>query len=125
MTIIINYLHMQYRTLLITLCGFILPTVLVFGQSGRITGKVIENDSKQTMTGVYVKLRNAVDSSTLEMVMTDKDGNFSFSGLMVGIKVIVTTSFLGYSDVNIAVVTQYGMKDLGVISLVSKAQAIG
>ncbi len=113
---------MKLHIAILILSGLLLQTI--HAQSGKLTGKIIDNDSKQSMPGVYVKVINTSDSSTIDMVVTEKDGSFNFKGLQPGKKYILDVSFLGYADLKMNVFTQAGTRDLGTLALFAKSQRI-
>jgi hypothetical protein len=114
---------MKIFDIIILLSIFILPGINA--QTCRLTGKIIDNDSKQSMPGVYVKIINIVDSGIVNMVSTDQDGIFNFTELKSGHKYLLNASFLGYTDLNMNIITAPGLKNIGTISLLPKSQAIG
>ncbi len=110
----------KYITIIISV--FILQNI--HAQPCKLTGTIIDNDSKQSMPGVYVKIINTVDSAILDLVTTDKDGIFNFKGIKAGQKIKLNASFLGYSDLNLRILTQAGLKNMGILTLFAKSQSI-
>jgi hypothetical protein len=62
----------------------VLQSLQIKAQTCNITGKILDKDSKQSMAGVYVKIRNVPDSSILSLIITETDRSFNIPGLVDG-----------------------------------------
>ena len=114
---------MRYLIFSCLFCFLALKPAL--SQNFSITGKILDNDSKQPLPGVYVTLRNGADSSLITVIMTDASGVFTFPNLSLRRRYIVTTSFLGYGDIYRRVYPKQGVFDLGTMVISPVAKNIG
>ena len=80
---------------------FVITGSAVFAQTGKISGKVSDQKSGETLIGVTVRIKG-----TTKGIATDVDGKYSLTGLSAG-NYILTFQYVGYetkeiSDVEVA-----------------------
>lgn len=80
----------------IVLIAFLLTSFLGFSQTIEVTGTVLDDATGTTIPGVNVQVKNSN-----QFTVTDMDGNFKFSGLTAGAKLVFTS--IGYRDVGVTV----------------------
>lgn len=80
----------------IVLIAFLLTSFLGFSQSIEVTGKVLDSSTGTSIPGVNVQVKNSN-----QFTVSDIDGNFKFSGLTAGAKLVFTS--IGYKDVEVTV----------------------
>lgn len=103
---------------------------IIFGnaataQSFKLTGKLADSETKETLPGVYVTLKNIRDTAAITVVVSDKSGQFTFSNLDSKTKFVLTASYLGYVELRVPVQSKSGMIDLGMLLMTPKTQQIG
>lgn len=74
---------------------FVIISAAVFAQAGKISGKVSDKKTGETLIGVTVKIKGTTKGSS-----TDVDGKFVLGGLDAG-KYTVEASYVGYATKNI------------------------
>ncbi len=84
-------------------CMFLAYSVNGLGQQTItvITGKVVEQSTREPMEFVNVSLFRTNDSTTVDGVFTDKNGGYKFSGVKEG-KYYLKISFLGFEPLKTA-----------------------
>ena len=85
---------MRKLHLLLTLSFFHL---VLFSQTGTITGKVTDRQTNEALAGASVSIKGSSNSA-----VTNDDGNFSFQKVNVG-RVILRISFVGYETIELLV----------------------
>lgn len=75
---------------------FVIIGVAAFAQTGKISGKVTDKKSGETLIGVTVKIKG-----TTTGMGTDVDGKYSLNGLAAG-KYILTFQYVGYNTKEIS-----------------------
>lgn len=98
---------------------------IAHSQSFKLTGKMVDSDSKEAIAGVYVTVKNASDTTKTVTVVTNSTGSFNFSNLQLKNKYLLYGSFLGYSGVSQLVTSNAASKDLGIILMKQQANRIG
>ncbi|MBE0539463.1 MAG: TonB-dependent receptor [Ignavibacterium sp.] len=85
-------------------------------ESGKITGKVFDNDSKHSIEYANIVLLSTLDSSLINGTITDANGIFTLSGVKPG-KYLVDVRFIGYKSVsfNVDINASNKFVDLGEI----------
>lgn len=92
-----------------------------FGQDSRVTGVLVDSESKKPLPFVQVALFDSQDSTSPESFGdTDESGRFSLQ-VNPG-EYALKAFFLGYSDLNIPNVKVSGTEDLGTLELKSENQ---
>lgn len=104
------------RRFLLIVFSFLI-SVAVYAQTGTVTGRILDEVSKEPLPGA-----NAVLKGTALGSITDLDGYFSFGGVPTGDQVIVI-SYVGYENIEKMINITSGTTDLGTINL--KLGAIG
>jgi hypothetical protein len=100
--------QLNFKRAIITALFVIISTAL-FAQTGKISGKVSDKKSGETLIGVTVKI-----AGTTKGVATDVDGRFLIGALTVG-KYTIEASYVGYTTktmTNIEVTTGTTVVDL-------------
>lgn len=90
-------------------------SVALAGQTD-LSGRIIDNASGESIEYASVTLHSAQDSSLINGVVTDQNGQFHFSKLSAG-NVYIMAQFLGYETYYSDAFTLSGTTDLGTISL--------
>jgi hypothetical protein len=107
------------RILIVILLGLITSS-LAFSQSGNLSGRVIDPETRQGIPSVLVSLNE-------NQVLTDADGNFLFLGVAVG-KASLTFSAPGYQsktlDVEVKDDTKVGEVEMLPVGVSADAQRI-
>lgn len=75
---------------------FCLSSTNVYAQSS-VSGKVLDNDNKETISFANVSLFHAQNKSLYEATQTSESGTFHFNNVPVG-SYIVSVSFMGYEN---------------------------
>ena len=70
---------------------FVIISVAVFAQTGKISGKVSDKKTGETLIGATVKIKGTTKGAS-----TDVDGNYVISGVSAG-KHIITLQYIGYN----------------------------
>lgn len=68
-----------------------------FSQKGQLTGRVLDESSKELMSYVTVSIHDLVDTSLIMGGITDNSGKFKLNGFDVGKSYLFKCSFIGYS----------------------------
>lgn len=95
--------------------------------NGKITGKIIDAQTKQIIEYCNVVLFNSKDSSMVNGTITDKEGRFTLSNLRPGIY-FLRASYIGYDNRtidSIRVTPRQPEVDLGIIALDEKTIELG
>ena len=71
--------------------------VMGLAQKGNLTGRVLDPDKKQPVAYASVGLLKAADSTVVSAQMTDKEGVFTFDGVVSG-KYFVKIYYVGYRE---------------------------
>ena len=71
--------------------------VVGLAQKGNLTGRVLDPDKKQPVAYASVGLLKAADSTVVSAQMTDKEGVFTFDGVVSG-KYFVKIYYVGYRE---------------------------
>lgn len=87
--------QLHLKKVLITLL-FVIIGVTVFAQTGKISGKVSDKKTGETLIGVTVKIKGTAKGAS-----TDAEGKFLLSALAAG-KYTLEASYVGYTTKNIA-----------------------
>jgi outer membrane receptor protein involved in Fe transport len=85
------------RKLFTSLLLFIISTTILTAQTGKITGKVFDAKSSETLVGVSVIIKGEQQRGAV----TDIDGNFTIENVPVGTH-IVSASYIGYTTKEIS-----------------------
>lgn len=100
-----------------------LPTLLllalihpVFGQSGFLVGKIVEESTKLPLEFVQVTLLHANDTIPVTSALTDQAGTFKLAEIPTG-SYHLSISFIGFETRSSAVFSVNGDADLGIFSL--------
>ena len=105
---------MQKKVLLAILAIFVAN--LSFAQSGSVVGKILDEESGESLIGVSVLV-----AGTSKGTVTDLDGAFKITGLDVG-KTTLQFSYIGYATLEREVMLSAGQSvDLGTIEMASSA----
>ena len=74
---------------------FVIISVTVFAQTGKISGKISDKKTGETLIGVTVKIKGTTKGSS-----TDVEGRYVIGGLAVG-KYAIEASYIGYTTKSI------------------------
>src|SRR5689334_23093517 len=80
---------------MILLYGLLCFTLAVFGQTGRLTGTVLDSASRTPMELATISILGQ-DSSLLTYGLADRNGRFLIEKLPVKKKLLVSVSYSGY-----------------------------
>jgi TonB-linked SusC/RagA family outer membrane protein len=80
----------------IVLIAFLLTSFLGFSQTIEVTGTVLDDATGTTIPGVNVQVKNSN-----QFTVTDMDGNFKFSGITSGAKLVFSS--IGYKNYEVTV----------------------
>jgi hypothetical protein len=83
------------KKVLIIACIFIATSISSFAQGGSISGTVVDSETGEPLVGATV-----VHDASGKKVITDFDGNFSFSNVKVGINAL-SVSYISYSKTSL------------------------
>ena len=75
---------------------FCLSFLVFFSQLGRVSGRVLDGNSKDPMAYVTVSVLKKTDSSLLNGSVTDVDGFFKIQNIDIGQQYLIKYSFIGY-----------------------------
>ncbi|MBR0362888.1 MAG: carboxypeptidase regulatory-like domain-containing protein, partial [Alistipes sp.] len=107
---------------LITLVAFVLMAIPVMAQSGKVTARIVDGDTKEGIIGAIMEVRKAGSQNAGRHSVSGAEGKTTVTGLAAG-DYTVTISFIGYAtktlDVKLA-----PNADLGVVELMPEAVAI-
>ena len=107
---------------LITFVAFLLMAIPVMAQSGKVTARIVDGDTKEGIIGAIMEVRKAGSQSAGRHSVSGAEGKVTVSGLAAG-DYTVTISFIGYAtqthEVKLA-----PSADLGVVELMPEAVAI-
>ncbi|PAW93247.1 hypothetical protein CKK33_06935 [Mucilaginibacter sp. MD40] len=108
----------MYKSLLSFILLFIALHVAAQGGKGKITGKVVDAVTKQSVDYATISVFKQGSDSPFNGISTDEKGNFSLTGIAPG-DYRVTADFIGYKKFVIAhvIVKDGGTADLGTINL--------
>lgn len=111
--------QLNLRKAIITVL-FVIISAAVFAQTGKISGKVSDKKTGETLIGVTVKIKGTTKGSS-----TDVDGKFILAGLDAG-KYTVEASYIGYATKNVAdvEVKSNGLTSLEIIMEESNSQKL-
>ncbi|RYF21557.1 MAG: hypothetical protein EOO42_10345, partial [Flavobacteriales bacterium] len=89
-----------------------------------ITGKLIDDDNKENLSYVAVKLYNAKDSSLVATAQTDEKGYFLFSKVYSGTYYLLI-DFFGYQKINQSLIVEEGKNlNVGIINMIMAEQQL-
>ncbi len=109
------------RQLITCLIAILCMISKTYSQQAAITGSVFDTANQKKLQYAVVTLLNPADSSIITFTRTDKDGNFSLSGLSAG-KFSIMISYPSFADYVDEVQLQSGaVASLGTISLTNKS----
>ena len=107
---------------LITLVALVLMALPVMAQSGKVTARIVDGDTKEGIIGAIMEVRKAGSQNAGRHSVSGAEGKTTVTGLAAG-DYTVTISFIGYAtktlDVKLA-----PNADLGVVELMPEAVAI-
>ena len=107
---------------LITLVAFVLMAIPAMAQSGKVTARIVDGDTKDGIIGAIMEVRKAGSQNAGRHSVSGAEGKTTVTGLAAG-DYTVTISFIGYAtktlDVKLA-----PNADLGVVELMPEAVAI-
>ncbi len=98
------------RRFLLIITTFLI-SVAVYGQTGTVTGRIIDQGSTEGLPGA-----NAIIKGTAIGSITDLDGQFTISDVPTGSQVVVI-SYVGYETIEQAVEVSSGTVNIGTINL--------
>src|SRR5690554_3937802 len=104
----------MYRFIPIFFLIFICLAELAYGQT-QLTGKIIDKDTKETLPGAYVFLKES-DGETITGAVTDENGNFRIQRPQQD-SFLLEVSFLGYENYQ-RQINKSAASNLGTIGLV-------
>jgi outer membrane cobalamin receptor len=114
----INKTRNTMKKLLLS-CLFTLSTVLVFAQTGTVSGTITDDDTGEPVIGA-----TAVIQGTTIGAISDFDGTFTIEGVAAGSQTVLI-SFIGYETQEIAVEVASGQNsDIGNVDFASSAIAL-
>ena len=90
-----------------------------FAQSGKVSGKAIDESTGQPLAGSTASLLYQKDSSLFKNTVTDPQGNFVFESLPAD-SFIVTLSFVGYQQYISFITINENERDLGEMKLMKQ-----
>ena len=76
--------------------SFCLSFLVFFSQLGRVSGRILDGNSKDPMAYVTVSVLKKTDSSLLNGSVTNVDGFFKIQNLDIGQQYLIKYSFIGY-----------------------------
>lgn len=96
----------------------IVASLQSFSQTGRISGQVINSDTKETIPYANVTLYNSSDFSLISGLVSNEDGDFDLKKVAYG-NYSLLVSFIGFDTdtSNIDLTSQSSIASLGTISL--------
>ncbi|MGD8307376.1 MAG: carboxypeptidase-like regulatory domain-containing protein, partial [Ignavibacteria bacterium] len=86
-------------------------------QTNNIIAIVVEAETQEPMQYVNVVLLNAADSTMVDGMVTDEDGEFDFESVELG-QYLIKISFIGFETVEKFVTASPGETDLGFIPII-------
>lgn len=107
---------------LITLVAFVLMALPVMAQSGKVTARIIDGDTKEGIIGAIMEVRKVGSQSAGRHSVSGAEGKVTVSGLAAD-DYTVTISFIGYATQTHEVKLSPNA-DLGVVELMPEAVAI-
>ena len=81
---------------LITFVAFLLMALPAMAQSGKVTARIIDGDSKEGIIGAIMEVRKEGSQSAGRHSVSGAEGSVTVSGLAAG-DYVVTISFIGYA----------------------------
>lgn len=90
--------QLQLKKTIITLL-FVIISGAVFAQTGKISGKVTDKKTGETLIGVTVKVKGEAKGAS-----TDVEGNYTITGLANG-KYVLTFQYVGYAGKEVSDIT--------------------
>lgn len=94
---------------------FICSSTWLYGQSGAVSGQIVDGDTNEPLIGATVMVQGSSNG-----VITDLEGNFKLGSLEQG-NMTLLISYVGYEEVRKTVDVSNNMVDLGVIKVMSSA----
>ena len=107
---------------LITFVAFLLMALPTMAQSGKVTARIIDGDSKEGIIGAIMEVRKEGSQSAGRHSVSGAEGSVTVSGLAAG-DYVVTISFIGYATQTHHVTLTHSA-DLGVVELMPEAVEI-
>ena len=107
---------------LITLVAFVLMAIPVMAQSGKVTARIVDGDTKEGIIGAIMEVRKAGSQNAGRHSVSGAEGKTTVTGLAAG-DYTVTISFIGYATKTLDVKLTPNA-DLGVVELMPEAVAI-
>ena len=94
---------------------FICSSTWLYGQSGAVSGQLIDQDTNEPLIGATVMVQG-----TNSGIITDLEGNFKLGNLEQG-EVTLLINYVGYGEMKKTVSVGNSMVDLGVIPMATSA----
>ena len=107
---------------LIAIVAFVLMALPVMAQSGKVTARIVDGDTKEGIIGAIMEVRKEGSQAAGRHSVSGAEGKVTVSGLASG-DYTVTISFIGYATQTKSV-TLSPNADLGVVELMPEAVAI-
>lgn len=117
-----NVKHKDYMRRFITLVALLLVAIPTMAQSGKVTARIVDADTKEGIIGAIMEIRAATPNSRGRHSVSGAEGKVTVTGLAAG-DYTATITFIGYAtqvhNINVETTT-----DLGVVELKPEAVAI-
>ena len=107
---------------LIALVAFVLMALPVMAQSGKVTARIVDGDTKEGIIGAIMEVRKEGSQAAGRHSVSGAEGKVTVSGLAAG-DYTVTITFIGYAA-QTHTVKLAPNADLGVVELMPEAVAI-
>ena len=107
---------------LITFVAFVLLAIPAMAQSGKVTARIVDADTKEGIIGAIMEVRKEGSQAAGRHSVSGAEGKVTVSGLAAG-DYTVTISFIGYATQTQSVKLEPNA-DLGVVELMPEAVAI-
>ena len=107
---------------LITFVAFVLLAIPAMAQSGKVTARIVDGDTKEGIIGAIMEVRKEGSQAAGRHSVSGAEGKVTVSGLAAG-DYTVTISFIGYATQTQSVKLEPNA-DLGVVELMPEAVAI-